>query len=244
MRGLKPLLVMPAATAIMLAACSSNGVSGDANNTSTANGQLAQAPAVPLVDSSGAVIGEVQGGDSDRGAVLLVKARGLPPGEHGIHIHEIGLCEPPDFKSAGPHWNPTGAEHGSRNPNGPHMGDLQNVTVGPDGTLEAKIVVPGTYLRNAGRDTQAGAVQILDASGAAIVIHAKADDYSTDPSGNSGDRIACAALGAPEPGAAAMLQNGSASASGAASGNSIADSVANTVANEPSANSGNSIGGD
>jgi hypothetical protein len=81
------------------------------------------------------------------------------------------------------------------------MGDLQNVTVASDGTLKVKVVVPGTYLRNAGRDTAPGAVQILDASGAALVIHAQPDDYKTDPSGNSGDRIACAVLGAPEPGA-------------------------------------------
>jgi hypothetical protein len=81
------------------------------------------------------------------------------------------------------------------------MGDLQNVTVTADGTLKVRVEVPGTYLRNMGRNAKPGAAQILDASGAAVVIHAQPDDYKTDPSGNSGDRIACAVLGEPEAGA-------------------------------------------
>jgi hypothetical protein len=112
--------------------------------------------------------------------------------------------------------------HGGENPQGAHMGDLQNVTVASDGTLKVKVVVPGTYLRNAGRDTAAGASQILDASGAALVIHAQPDDYKTDPSGNSGDRIACAALGAPAPGAIVDTGNAAAPAANAMGANTAA----------------------
>lgn len=173
-------------------------------------GPIERAPAVPLVNSSGEIIGEVRGGDSDDGAVLLVDARGLPPGAHAMHIHEVGVCEPPGFESAGPHWNPTSASHGFRDPQGPHMGDLRNVTVDQNGNLRVQVVVPGTYLRTAGRNVQAGAHQILDASGAALVIHAQADDYVTDPSGASGDRIACAVLGEPQPGAVVTPQGGDA----------------------------------
>lgn len=201
MRGTTSLMI--AAAALAAAAC---------NQQKSGSGPIGDAPAVPLVNTAGQIIGEVKGGDSDKGAVLEINARGLPPGVHGIHIHDIGICAPPDFKSAGAHWNPTHKQHGGQNANGAHMGDLQNVTVAADGTLKARVVVAGTYLRNAGRDTQPGAEEILDASGAAVVIHAQPDDYKTDPSGNSGDRIACAVLGEPQPGAIVTPENAAAPA--------------------------------
>ena len=172
---------------VAVAGCSSTSATQSAASSSAA-------PGVPMVNASGEVIGEVQARDGDNGATLLIMARGLPPGVHGIHIHDVGACDPPDFKSAGPHWNPTGKQHGAENPQGAHMGDLQNVTVAQDGQLKAEILVPNAHLSDAGGNAMAGG-QILDANGAAVVIHADPDDYKTDPSGNSGARIACAVLG-------------------------------------------------
>jgi Cu-Zn family superoxide dismutase len=214
MRGFALFTV--AAGALLLTSC------GSKND----KGPLTQAPAVPLVNAAGEVIGEIRGGDGDNGAILQIDARSLPPGVHGIHIHDIGICEGPGFESAGPHWNPSGKQHGGENPNGAHMGDLQNVTVGPDGTLKVEIVVPGTFLRTAGRNVAPGARQILDASGAAVVIHAQPDDYKTDPSGNSGPRIACAVLGEPQAGAVTA----------ATATTNAAGEQANAVANSPAAN--------
>lgn len=214
MRGF-PLFSV-AAAALLITGC------GSKND----KGPLAQAPAVPLVNAAGQVIGEVRGGDGDNGAVLQIDAHSLPPGVHGIHIHDIGLCEGPGFESAGPHWNPSSKQHGGESPNGAHMGDLQNVTVGPDGMLKVEIVVPGTFLKTAGRNVAPGARQILDANGAAVVIHAQPDDYKTDPSGNSGERIACAVLGEPEAGAVTA----------ATATANAAEAQANAIANSPAAN--------
>jgi Cu-Zn family superoxide dismutase len=93
-----------------------------------------------------------------------------------------GRCEPP-FESAGPHWNPAARQHGTANPNGPHLGDMPNVTAVADGSANVRVTTPG--------GTLSGSDAVLDADGSAVVIHAQADDYRTDPSGNSGARIAC-----------------------------------------------------
>jgi superoxide dismutase, Cu-Zn family len=98
-------------------------------------------------------------------------------------VHSVGRGDPPDFASAGPHWNPSGKQHGMNNPAGPHAGDLPNVEVAANGVLGATVTVPGASMAS-----------LLDADGASIVIHAAADDYVTDPSGNSGGRIACAVV--------------------------------------------------
>jgi superoxide dismutase, Cu-Zn family len=185
-------IVTIAAGALILAAC---------GREEAGTGTLDQAPAVSLVNADGEIIGSVRGGDSDDGAILLIDAQGLPPGERALHIHAVGICEPPSFESAGPHWNPTQAQHGGLNPRGPHLGDLENVIVGEDGRLRVQIVVPGVFLRAEGRDVRPGGHQIIDASGASLVIHANPDDYRTDPTGNAGERIACAVLGDPQPGA-------------------------------------------
>ena len=116
------------------------------------------------------------------GMRLAVQVKGLTPGEHGIHIHTTGKCDAPTFVTAGSHWNPADKKHGLNNPDGGHAGDMPNLTVNQDGTGIVNTTLSGSV------------AEVLDADGAAVVIHAKRDDGKTDPSGDSGDRIACAVL--------------------------------------------------
>jgi Cu-Zn family superoxide dismutase len=120
------------------------------------------------------------------GVRVRLEAAGLAPGTYGVHIHAVGRCDPPGFESAGPHWNPTGRQHGRLNSMGWHLGDLPNLTVGTNGAGEAEFTVTGTSLND-----------LLDADGAALVVHAGPDDYRTDPSGNSGARLACGVIAPP-----------------------------------------------
>jgi Cu-Zn family superoxide dismutase len=117
---------------------------------------------------------------------LSVAALGLPAGTHGIHLHAVGSCEAPGFTSAGGHLNPQGHQHGALNPAGSHLGDLPNLTVNATGAAAMRTDLAGTL-------SEAEAA-LFDADGTALVIHAGADDYKTDPSGNSGARIACGVL--------------------------------------------------
>ena len=122
------------------------------------------------------------------GLEVRVQASGLPAGHYGVHLHATGRCEGPGFESAGAHWNPTDRHHGKLNPEGHHLGDLDNLDVDESGAGRLEFTIAGALT--------GGADGLLDADGAAIVIHAAPDDYRTDPSGNSGARIACAALAA------------------------------------------------
>jgi len=136
-----------------------------------------------LVNSAGQSIGTVRAWQTAGGVSFRISAAGLPHGIHGLHVHAVGRCDPPDFTSAGSHWNPLSRQHGMNNPAGPHGGDLPNVEVAANGVLTATVTLPGASMAS-----------LLDADGAALVLHAAADDYKTDPSGNSGARIACAVL--------------------------------------------------
>lgn len=144
---------------------------------------------MPLVNAAGATIGSVRAWQTTGGVTFRVEARGLPHGVHGIHVHSVGRCDPPDFASAGSHWNPAARKHGLANPAGPHAGDLPNVTVAANGVLGETVTLSGASLTGPGT-----AGVLLDADGASLVIHAQADDNLTDPSGNSGARIACAVI--------------------------------------------------
>jgi Cu-Zn family superoxide dismutase len=121
--------------------------------------------------------------ETSGGIAISGTLAGLPPGEHGFHVHAVGTCEGPSFETAGAHWNPTNRAHGTNNPAGPHLGDLPNLTVAADSSVTVQATTPGGTLR--------GENSLLDDNGAALVIHAGADDYKSNPSGNSGNRIAC-----------------------------------------------------
>ncbi len=136
--------------------------------------------------ANGSSAGDVSITEAGDGSLhLSLQLSGWPMGVHGMHIHSIGRCDAPDFTSAGPHWNPAARQHGLHNPAGSHAGDLPNLMIGQDG-----IVAENWPLAGSAR----GAGGLLDGDGAAFVIHARADDELSDPSGNSGARIACAVL--------------------------------------------------
>jgi superoxide dismutase, Cu-Zn family len=144
---------------------------------------------VALVNAGGQSIGTVRAWQTAGGVTFRIEAGGLPHGVHGLHIHAVGRCDPPDFASAGSHWNPQDRKHGMNNPAGPHAGDLPNVEVAANGVLGTTVTLPGATLVGS-----PGAGALIDADGAALVVHGQPDDYASDPSGNSGPRIACAVL--------------------------------------------------
>lgn len=170
-------LVTLSALTLGLAACNRHEL---ATGSAIPDGAHATAT---LRTASGADAGRATVSDVAGGVRVTLDARNLPAGTHGAHLHTTGRCDAPDFASAGPHWNPTERQHGALNPRGPHTGDLPNLIVGPDGRGTLGVVLPGTTVS-----------ALLDADGGAMVVHAGADDLMTDPSGNSGARIACGAF--------------------------------------------------
>lgn len=138
-----------------------------------------------MTDLTGATLGTLTLTEAEGGVQISGELTGVPNGEHGFHIHETGTCDAEGkFESAGPHYNPAGNQHGHDNPEGPHAGDMQNITADDDG----RAVVDVT---NAMVTLGEGDNSLNDADGSALMIHADADDHTTDPGGNSGGRIAC-----------------------------------------------------
>ncbi len=141
---------------------------------------------VQLKDQKGKVVGTVLLLDTPHGLLLRGTLTGLPPGTHAIHFHEIGKCEAP-FKSSGGHFNPTKKNHGVMDPAGLHAGDLPNLVIPRNGKLDFELFAMDLTLAD-------GPNTVLDPDGTALVIHAKADDYKSQPAGDAGDRIACGTI--------------------------------------------------
>lgn len=168
-------LVFPSALAVALAGCQT----------------VAQLPterlgSATLRTSSGLPAGTAQLFGNASELTISIALAGLPPGVHGVHLHMVGSCQAPDYTSAGGHLNPAGHQHGTENPAGAHLGDLPNVTIGQSGTGTVSATLSGTRADDL--------TAIFDTDGTAVVVHAMADDYRTDPAGNAGARIACGVL--------------------------------------------------
>ncbi|NCP11789.1 MAG: superoxide dismutase family protein [Sphingomonadales bacterium] len=198
---MKPIaLASFAAPLVLLAACNppqDETVANEVDANETALNEASAPGATPLAtallaNADGDARGSADVTESAGGLTVAIAAAGLKPGRYGVHVHATGACTAPDFKSAGGHWNPDDREHGLDNPKGAHSGDLPNLVVGSDGEGEISYEIVGA------RGAAEGG--LLDGDGAAVVIHAGPDDLMTDPSGNSGDRIACGVLAAPADG--------------------------------------------
>ena len=208
------------ACAIAVAGCDSadDPVDNEAvisDNGTMMNEEMASDASAPVTTSELAMArlmtadGDARGSGSvsrtDQGIEVRIAASGMRPGRYGVHLHQTGKCDGPKFESAGAHWNPSNAQHGFDNPKGSHRGDLPNLVVDAGQTGEVRYTI--TDLPDAGdsdgsENRPSGSVRnlasgLLEGDGTAIVIHAEPDDLLTDPSGNSGDRIACGVLRAP-----------------------------------------------
>jgi len=144
---------------------------------------------VELKDAKGASVGHATIVAKGQGVEVKLDLKDLPPGEHAVHFHQKPMCDPPDFKSAGGHFNPTSKSHGLKNPSGHHAGDMPNVIVKPNGTVRETLTNDAVVLGTGSEPNS-----LLANGGTSIMIHAKADDMETDPAGNAGDRIACGVI--------------------------------------------------
>ena len=176
-------MVMPSDTSAVPPAADTTMAPPDTTSAAMAAGASGAAATAQMQGTGGRDLGTLTLTESGGAISISGQLTSLPPGEHGFHIHTTGKCEGPSFETAGAHWNPTGKGHGTNNPAGPHLGDMANITVGADSTVSVQATTPGGTLH--------GENALFDGDGAAIVIHANADDYKTNPSGNSGNRIAC-----------------------------------------------------
>ena len=170
MRAFLPVLLIP-----VLASC--------ATLVPTRSGEVSEVVTADLARADGSWAGVATISRRREGVFLSLSAEAPAGGTYGMHLHAVGTCQGTDFTSAGPHWNPDMKQHGRDNPMGAHHGDLPNVTAGADRKITLEFTLPDFVI--------AGPTGLLDADGGALVIHEKADDYKTDPSGNSGKRIIC-----------------------------------------------------
>ena len=183
--------------ALLLGACGQSRHDADQNPSTEASaledvqGEKAgetNTVTVEMIDRNGEKIGVATLKQEEKGVNVAVDVSGLSKGTHGFHIHEKGVCEPPDFESAGGHFNPTDMKHGFDNPDGPHAGDLPNLEVGEDGQVQESFVNEMVTLKKGETNS------LLRDGGTSLVIHADPDDNISQPSGDSGARIACGVI--------------------------------------------------
>ncbi|WP_348773432.1 superoxide dismutase family protein [Halobacillus litoralis] len=185
-------------TAIVFSACGTNteedsspSENGEENTTNEENQEKSETPEnimVTLNDRDGNEVGSAELEQKNGGVNIKLSASALPEGTHGFHIHEKGVCEAPDYKSAGGHFNPTDVSHGSDSEDGPHAGDLNNIDIHEEGNAEEEVMADMVTLKE-GQDNS-----LLGGDGTSLVIHAGADDQKSQPSGDAGERIACGVI--------------------------------------------------
>jgi Cu-Zn family superoxide dismutase len=183
---MKPTAVRVFSGTVLLSAALAAGIPVAQALAQTQANQSPQAHA-QLSDGQGKPLGTAALVETSQGVLIQLRLKGVPPGSHGLHIHQTGRCDPPKFESAGGHYNPTDARHGLQNPEGAHAGDLPNVFVQQDGVLDLDVVAAEVTL-------DAGPNSLFKDGGTALVMHAGPDDYESDPSGHSGDRIGCGVI--------------------------------------------------
>lgn len=191
--------LMIGAAALALAACTDTTATKETNTNviladngaveADANASTALPPSggarATVLQADGADVGTATASVGNDGVTFTFDARNMTAGTYAVHVHTTGKCEGPKFTTAGGHWNPTNKQHGKNNPLGAHYGDLPNLTVSAGGTGSVTFTVKGATMPG-----------LLDADGAAFMVHAKPDDYKTDPTGDAGDRIACGVFAA------------------------------------------------
>lgn len=153
---------------------------GTVDNSETAD---AETVTVNMLNNDGEEVGTAIFEETEEGVTLELSLEGIPAGEYGMHIHEVGMATPPTFEDAGSHFNPTDVEHGVNSETGPHIGDLPNLVVPEDGIVEETIDIPDTTLQADGENT------LNSEQGTSLIVHTDADDYESQPTGDAGDRM-------------------------------------------------------
>ncbi len=191
--GFIPLIL----TVFLMAACGSGEETGEdvdqSGNEDAATQEPSEEIEVTMYDTEETEIGTAVFSEADDGLTIALEAEGLEPGEHGMHIHDAGMCEGPDFESAGSHFNPTDASHGFDHEDGPHAGDLENIEVAEDGTVSTEVPAENVTILDEDAETS-----LKTESGTSLIIHSGADDYESQPSGDAGDPVACGVIAEPQ----------------------------------------------